>query len=504
MKQTYKTLILTFVIVLLSFSAFALESTLTFRGGVSGSETDIYNNKQLNGMVGIGYELWLTKWLSLGINPYVTRVQAGPENMPYTPTKVAWDVPPYNFQSNVVGGDLLFRLRPNWKVVAPYLTAGAGVVNFFPKTRSGAEIGGYPETFDFTSFSAPTVGAGLHFFTKWDVDFELGFQKNFLMTDYLEGWEKGEFNDNIWMAFLGVSHTFGKTKAAPVVIPTVFEINPTSRNVSEKAGTTSFFIDANKPWTATENETWLSVAPTSGMNAVNFVVTYDANNTPDPRTGYIYVTSEGITRTLTVTQEGYKEMLKVTPGVQNVKGTAGATSFNVESNLPWVVTENESWLAANPTQGVNNGSIVVSYDANPYTVGRTGQLTVTGGEKAETVTVVQEARAELMLKPVYFEFDRYNLTDEAIGILNDNIVLLMAHPDVKIEISGHTDFMGTEKYNENLSMNRAKAVRDYLVKNQIDKKRLTIKGMGETMPASTNDTDEGRALNRRAEFKEVQ
>ena len=504
MKQSVKILFATISILLFALSAFALESTLTLRGGVSGAETDIYANKQLNGMVGMGYEVWFAKWLSLGINPYVTRVQAGPENAPIIPNKVASINPPYNFKSNVVGGDLLFRLRPTWKYVAPYLTAGAGVVNYFPKTRGGDEIGGYPETFDYTSFAAPVVGVGLHIFTQRDIDFELGFQKNFLMTDYLEGWEKGEFNDNLWMAFLGVSHTFGKSKAAPVVIPqTIFNISPNTRNVNDKAGSTQFFIDANKAWTATENESWLTVSPVAGTGSANFIINYDANTDINPRTGYIYVTSDGITKTLTVTQEGYKPFINVTPSVQNVTGQAGTTTFKVDANIPWTVSEDVEWLTVSPIEGNNDGSFTVTYDANPTYIVKTGQINVSGNEVVQTVTVIQAGLPEITLKNVNFDFDKYDLTDTAIGRLNDNIVVLMANPAIKVEISGHTDFMGTERYNDKLSQNRAKAVKDYLVQNGIEAERLTIKALGETQPLSTNDTEEGRAQNRRAELAVV-
>jgi outer membrane protein OmpA-like peptidoglycan-associated protein len=72
---------------------------------------------------------------------------------------------------------------------------------------------------------------------------------------------------------------------------------------------------------------------------------------------------------------------------------------------------------------------------------------------------------------------------------------------VKIEISGHTDNVGTDQANQVLSENRAKAVYQYLIANGIDAGRLSYKGYGETQPIATNDMDEGRGKNRRTEFK---
>ncbi|MEZ5149266.1 MAG: OmpA family protein [Bacteroidales bacterium] len=74
---------------------------------------------------------------------------------------------------------------------------------------------------------------------------------------------------------------------------------------------------------------------------------------------------------------------------------------------------------------------------------------------------------------------------------------------MKIEISGHTDNVGTPEYNLELSKNRAKAVNDYLVDNGIDQARLLYKGYGESEPIDTNDTETGKANNRRTEFKVI-
>lgn len=72
---------------------------------------------------------------------------------------------------------------------------------------------------------------------------------------------------------------------------------------------------------------------------------------------------------------------------------------------------------------------------------------------------------------------------------------------MKIEVRGHTDGHGSLDYNQRLSENRAKAVVDYLVSKGIDPKRLQYKGFGKTQPVDSNATEEGRANNRRVEFK---
>jgi outer membrane protein OmpA-like peptidoglycan-associated protein len=72
---------------------------------------------------------------------------------------------------------------------------------------------------------------------------------------------------------------------------------------------------------------------------------------------------------------------------------------------------------------------------------------------------------------------------------------------ISIEISGHTDNIGSSVHNQKLSENRAKSVRSYLLEMGIDASRVQFKGYGDTQPIADNNTDEGRSLNRRTTFK---
>lgn len=104
------------------------------------------------------------------------------------------------------------------------------------------------------------------------------------------------------------------------------------------------------------------------------------------------------------------------------------------------------------------------------------------------------------LKNVFFDFDKTELKPESFVEL-DRLVSYLQHNSVRIEIGGHTDDQGSEDYNDRLSENRAKAVYDYLIQKGIPADRLTYKGYGKRMPVADNSTDEGRATNRRTEFK---
>lgn len=101
---------------------------------------------------------------------------------------------------------------------------------------------------------------------------------------------------------------------------------------------------------------------------------------------------------------------------------------------------------------------------------------------------------------VNFAFDSSNLTSVAQTNLNKLAQVLVDNPDTNINIYGHTDSKGADSYNLSLSQRRADAVKVYLSGKGIASSRMMTKGEGESMPVATNDTDEGRAKNRRVEF----
>lgn len=101
---------------------------------------------------------------------------------------------------------------------------------------------------------------------------------------------------------------------------------------------------------------------------------------------------------------------------------------------------------------------------------------------------------------ILFGFDQSALSAAAKTSLDDLVTILNKYPDTDIEIQGHTDDTGTDTYNQGLSERRAKSVADYLKSKGISSGRLTIKGFGESAPKYANDSEDGRANNRRVEF----
>jgi len=101
---------------------------------------------------------------------------------------------------------------------------------------------------------------------------------------------------------------------------------------------------------------------------------------------------------------------------------------------------------------------------------------------------------------INFDFGKNTLTNNSREYL-DKIAALMIRTNVKIEIRGHTDNVGLEEYNMDLSRKRAEAAYDYLLEKGVQKSKLTYQYFGMSKPIATNDTEEGRTQNRRVEFR---
>mgnify|MGYP001766609991 CR=1 FL=1 len=107
---------------------------------------------------------------------------------------------------------------------------------------------------------------------------------------------------------------------------------------------------------------------------------------------------------------------------------------------------------------------------------------------------------KMILKNIFFNTDEYQLKAESYPELDKLYNFLEENPSVKIEVGGHTDDQGEEAYNQELSLKRARAVTAYLAGRGIAQERMTFKGYGENDPVDSNETNEGRANNRRTEI----
>ena len=148
-----------------------------------------------------------------------------------------------------------------------------------------------------------------------------------------------------------------------------------------------------------------------------------------------------------------------------------------------------------------------------YLAEAAGYVAINENVDLENVTEYAEITQNLILVPIekevtirlnniFFDFDKASLKSESTPELNRLANLLKENKNMKIEISGHTDNIGTRKYNQALSERRAQSVYNFLVENGIDGSRLKTIGYGKDRPMVSNDDEiDGRELNRRVEFK---
>lgn len=149
----------------------------------------------------------------------------------------------------------------------------------------------------------------------------------------------------------------------------------------------------------------------------------------------------------------------------------------------------------------DNDGVPDSLDRCPHT--RAGQQV--DGVGCPVLFKVEQGKpvAPLILKGVNFATNRSTLTPDSYATLDEVAASLNAHPEVHIQISGHTDATGSRAHNVELSLERAVAVRSYLASKGVSPDRMSVKGYGPDRPIATNKTAAGRALNRRVEIELV-
>jgi outer membrane protein OmpA-like peptidoglycan-associated protein len=161
--------------------------------------------------------------------------------------------------------------------------------------------------------------------------------------------------------------------------------------------------------------------------------------------------------------------------------------------------------------GLSDGDEVNKYKSDPLKSDTDGGGMADGAEVKSntnpldpkddiTSTIILEKGKKVILKGVNFETNKATLTIDSKDILEEAYKALIANPDIQVEISGHTDNVGSDTYNQDLSLRRAQAVKNWLTQRGIAGNRMKTVGKGEMEPVADNSTSKGRAENRRIEF----
>ena len=123
------------------------------------------------------------------------------------------------------------------------------------------------------------------------------------------------------------------------------------------------------------------------------------------------------------------------------------------------------------------------------------------GCKEEHKKIVETAGGIQLLEPIQFDTGKSTIKAVSFPILDEVVEVLKSHGDVRMGVYGHTDNRGAAAMNRMLSKDRARSVVNYLGSHGINPKRLESDGFGPDKPIDSNETEEGRAKNRRVEFK---
>ena len=112
-----------------------------------------------------------------------------------------------------------------------------------------------------------------------------------------------------------------------------------------------------------------------------------------------------------------------------------------------------------------------------------------------------KAKRKIVLRGVNFDFDKSTIRSDGKSVLDEAIRTLKEEPGITVSVEGHTDSVGSDAYNQGLSERRANAVADHLAEGGVARRRMSTVGFGEAKPVASNETEDGRAQNRRVEFR---
>ena len=314
----------------------------------------------------------------------------------------------------------------------------------------------------------------------------------------------GSWNDPV---NLGPTINTSKNERSPFLHTDSKTLYYSSNGLEGLGGQDVFYskLDAKKQWTEPVN---IGYPINTENDEVDFFVSLDG------KTGYFSSNNYGDKDWNIYQFELYEEARPHTMVI--VKGKVNVDEGNLENAVVEIRDTNAN-VVSTGIVSANTGNYAVAAEVHHdapqpliLNVKKEGYSFDTQIIKPEEITKeVIEKDAEVKavetgkvcdLRDIYYETNDYSLTQESKVLLAMFIEFLKENPTVKVEIQGHTDDIGRDDDNLRLSENRAKSVYDYVVSQGIPANRLRYKGYGESMPIAPNNTEAGRAKNRRTVF----
>jgi len=297
--------------------------------------------------------------------------------------------------------------------------------------------------------------------TKHGFNIDLGMQWDNTKSDYLDGASGGDNDDSFWMGYLGIALNFEskKDRDGDGIL------DKYDKDKYHPEDFDGFQDQDGIPDPDNDNDGVLDVndkAPGTDETVKNGI------NTKEDKDGFM-------------DNDGVPDPDNDNDTIPDIKDKAPGTDETLRKGI----NTKETFNGYQDEDGVPD-EVPVKEEPKPVV------------KEEPKVEVKKEIPLNLAI--IYFEVGKYNLSKQATGLLDAMIEGLKYNSSVKLRIEGNTDNTGGEKFNEKLSINRADAVKKYLVSKGIADNRLLTLGNSYDKPADTNDTTEGRAKNRRAEF----
>jgi len=335
--------------------------------------------------------------------------------------------------------------------------------------------------------------------------------------------ERGSPDNDLWVCFLEPDGSWTEPKSLGKTI----NLPGDEMTPYVAADGVTMYFSSNRPGGLGDNDiwmtkrldkTWTKWSPPVNLGAPINTEGWDAFWTLDAAGEYAYLTSNkntygesDIVCVKLLEREKPNPVILVSGNVYNAKTKEPLSASLIYETLP------DGTEAGNGLSSPADGSfkIVLPYDKN-YSIRASADKFFAISENLNLDSMVKAGfkviHKDLYLVPieigqivrlnnVFFDFDKSNLRPESFVELDRVVKLLKDNPAIEIEMSAHTDSYGTDEYNFKLSDSRARSCMEYILSKGIAPNRITSKGYGESQPVATNDTDEGRQLNRRVEFK---
>ncbi len=344
----------------------------------------------------------------------------------------------------------------------------------------------------------------------------IGFGYSALLSDKvaIHGKILSSTNSTEWL-FLPSGTQSGSTEFDIPLAPSNSYFN--TSQIAAKLGIGTFIPLGSNNWVLTPE---LQVAiPLSEWVSKSFHDEYSANGATPPKMWYatlsialkfpfgalsradMETTSYSTSSSTTTSEQGYTHLKgKVTDAKSGKPVQANVTVTDLNSNE--VVTNTKTDDDGEYNVRVKApGRYSVTADADGYLFGSTLYEVDAEGRilRGNHDIKLDQASGRTRLL-VFFDFDKSELQRSSYPELDRVVHLMKANPNMEVEIAGYTDSKGTDAYNHDLSHRRADAVKDYLLNHGISISRITTKGYGKDNPIAPNDTEDGRAENRRVEF----